>query len=1207
MASKYQFITELYNETLLRVTGSRERWTGFLRAACYNYKCPFDEQILIYAQRPDATAVLELDRWNGQFGRWVNKGAAGIAVLDEARGKGRLKYYFDVADTHETQRSRPLPIWTMDEAYTGRVIETLENSFGTLADKGTLAEAVLSASHNAVADNLPDYLRDLKDCRADSLLEELDELNVEVFYRRALESSIAYMLLTRLGLPADDYFQPEDFSDVYNFNTRDTINALGVATSDIAEMGLREISRTVLQARRERFFAKDAGIDYDEGKETESDAERSEEHGTDLQNAGGLSDPQPAVAAGAGDAFGQVRGAAPAIPDEAPPGALHQPENELPSGGASGGGRTDGRRDSGAPDPADGRGRGRDGGAEGGRPAALDGPHEQPPAQRGGDGAERPDLQLTPQEPEPTANGDWLAEGVPSVRLNIAEKAGSDELPAFLDAHLMEAIVLDEGGRTVRRQQIFDFFQQHRSLDERRDFLKNAYTDTYVEILVDGVRVGYRGRDNGLLMWAGSYLSRTAESVFSWSVVAELTENLMERGAYKIKLGLQNAPVMAEQMTLFGAGGQMPVYEPYEAAPPLFPSQGVPQAVIDKALYTAGNESGSASRVAAFYMREHPEKENALFLRREFGTENGRGIEHEGRKYAVWFMEDGIHLARGSSVRTGYDRTTVTWEQASARILELLNAGTYLSQAELEQVPDKALREMANALIFTARDLTEEGRAQGLLAQTLAVYDERRAFPDCTNALADRAKDKSFVAQLAQEYHRFLFAYESDRSVLRYLLSEYNTHRIGIVLNGRDYDERHFEAKPDFLRQCKMFITQDEIDRFFLGGDVNNRLDVYAHFCETHTPQEHQEYIKDDFGEYSGGSRDGYDYTKTRKGLTYKREYEWKTYDTVQLTIPNVVKEYQMFLAQKRFPGEDALAAIPQYEKERLARTVYFAFSGLNGDVPRPYPENADFYSAVPAIQTQLTDPAQVQTMRETLSAALDTLAENDRCYDCVRNAKEQLSALEDGSFSLFNHRHEGLAAQLSGTLSAEPESIADPEVLETPASEPEPIPQELAEPEPILPPVPRQRDRVDATEPLYRNGINYRITDDALGAGTPSERFANNLAAIRLLKAIEQENRSATAEEQETLAKYVGWGGLADCFDEKNSRYAELKSLLSDTEYTAARESTLTAFYTPPVVIRSIYQALEQMGFTQGNILDIILQSLIQFNYSFDILPLAG
>ena len=154
MASKYQFITELYNETLLWVTGSHERWTGFLRAACYNYKCPFDEQILIYAQRPSATAVLELDKWNNQFGRWVNKGASGIAILDDERGKGRLKYYFDVADTHETQRSRPVPIWAMDDAFEGRVIETLENTFGALSEKGTLADAVFSAAHNAVADNL---------------------------------------------------------------------------------------------------------------------------------------------------------------------------------------------------------------------------------------------------------------------------------------------------------------------------------------------------------------------------------------------------------------------------------------------------------------------------------------------------------------------------------------------------------------------------------------------------------------------------------------------------------------------------------------------------------------------------------------------------------------------------------------------------------------------------------------------------------------------------------------------------------------------------------------------------------------------------------------------------------------------------------------------------------------------------------------------
>ena len=1235
MASKFQFITELYNETLLRVTGSHERWTGFLRAACYNYKCPFDEQILIYAQHPTATAVLELDKWNNQFGRWVNKGAAGIAVFDDAHGKGRLKYYFDVADTHETMRSRPLPIWTMDAAYANRVIETLENTFGTLAEKETLTDAVLSASHNAVADNLPDYLRDLRDCREDSLLEELDNLNVEVFYHKALESSIAYMLLTRLGIPAGAYLMPEDFTTVYEFNTPATINALGIATSDIAEMGLREISRTVMQARREQFFAKDGKIPYDTAKETNrANEERSGNNGDYLQNAGGLSDSESAAAAGAGHPSGQVRGTAPAVPDEVPASTLHQPENQLQAGRASGGDRADGKRDGGSVGAADGAERGRDGAVEDNRPDALDRPDEQSPAQRGGTGSERSDLQLTPQEPEP------------EVRLNIEEEAGSNELPAFLDAHLMEAIVLDEGGRRVKRQQIFEYFQQHKAFDERRDFIKIAYTDTYVEILAGGTRVGYRAQDDGLLMWAGSYLSRTAESVFSWGVVTELTENLIERGEYKIKLGLQNAPVMAEQLSLFDMAGQMPVYEPNESQPPLFPAQTVPQAVIDKALYTAGNESGSAYRVAAFYMREHPKKENVDFLRREFGAENGRGIEHEGRKYAVWFQEEGIHLAQGNSVRSEYSHTTLSWEQASTRILELLNSGIYLSQAELEQAQGEALNNMADALLMTARDLTKEARATGLFAKTLEIHDQPKGYPDLEKEVVAFANSEGGLAALAQEYHAFLDAYAQDRSIMRFRLSPYSTHRIGVILDGIDLPERSFTAQPDFLRQCKMFITQDEIDQFFLGGDVSSRLAIYSHFCDPYTPQEHQDFIKNTFGEYSGGACDGYDYTKTRKGLIYKREYEWKTYDTVQLTIPNVVKEYQSLLARKQFPGEDAIASIPQYEAEQLARITYFGFTGLNGDVPRPYPADADYYKAVPAIQAQLTDPTRVQEMRDALSAALDRLPEDDRHYDSVKAAHRQLSALADGTFSLFNHRHGGLRlpvadfSQQAEVISAEEpqryerfyvieadeggygvwddetnvfyvdeegiserfdsewqandylfevrEAVATKEDL--PLEPPTSAESSTAFPDKKLPrllSVPRKKEVADSTQPLYRDGINYRITDNALGAGTPSERYANNVAAIRTLHEIESENRTATPEEQTVLAQYVGWGGLADCFDEKNSHYEELKSLLSGTEYAAARESTLTAFYTPPVIIRSIYQALERMGFAQGNLLE--------------------
>ena len=1277
MASKFQFITELYSRTLTRLTGDYESWTGFLRSACYNYKCPFDEQVLIYAQRPNATAVLELEKWNRQFGRWVNAGATGIAVIDEARGKGRLKHYFDITDTHATRISRPVPIWSMEPAYTEPVIETLEATFGTLAEKDNLPDAILSASRNAVADNVPDYLRDLLDCRDGSMLEELDALNVEVTYRRALQSSVAYMLMTRLSLSTMAYLLPEDFEGIYSFDTPTTINALGIATSDIAEMGLREISRTVMQARQEQNFAKDAQIGYDAIKEqNNAEKERSAEHGSDIQDAGGLSPAEPAAAPRGGGAPGQVRGVEKAVHQEAPQGAVYESQDQRSVGGTSGGDRDGGGEDGDAAGGADGAERGRDGGTESRQSPALDEADEQPEAQRGGNGAERSDLQLISEEPAragsdalpaladnranlyhvatyhhfengfddkldyPTLEeaeaaaqgyvaGTMEADGfaydgaaVYDADANVClrvygdypdEKAQAQastytaehdreaELPAFLDEHLIEAILLDDGGRKHTRQEIFAFFQTNRDIATRTEFLKSSYNDIWVEVLAgaDKVRVGYHAEKDGLLMWEGSYLSRTAESVFSWGVVTEMTENLIERGAYKIKLGLQNAPVMAEQMSLFGMGGGTAVYEVPETqrTGELFPTRTVPQAVIDQTLYTAGNSRGSAERIAVFYMRQRPEAECIAFLRREFGAENGRGIEYEGKKYAVWFMEDGIHLAQGDSIRAGHCRTTVTWEQASARILELLEAGTYLSALELEQAQDKVLLEMGDALLMTARDLAQEGRAQGLFPQTLAIHDQRKGYPELDEDMVAFAKSEGGLAALAEEYHAFLSAYEQDRSIMRFRLSEYNTHRIGVVLDGIDLPERSFIAQPDFLRRCKMFITQDEIDQFFLAESVDSRLDVYAFSCYPRAKEEQQKFIKSRFGEYSGGGRDGYDYTKTYKGLTYQREYAGKQYDEVKLSIPNVVKEYERLIAQKRFPGEDAIAAIPQYERRQLARTVYFGFSDAPDDMPRPYPKGTDYYDAVPVIEEQLADKVKAAEMLEALTAYLDGMDEGDRHYDSCQQAREQLSEYVDGAFSLFNHRHD------SGLRQAEREATpitptGEVGVTEEPAQEQEisPLPQvqqreeEAPQGQAAMPPVPhlpRKKERLEAAAPLSAGGVNYRITDDALGAAPPSQRYANNVAAIRLLKRVEAENRLATAEEQEVLAKYVGWGGLADCFDPKHSRYEELKGLLSETEYAAARESTLTAFYTPPVVIRSIYAALGQMGFRQGNVLE--------------------
>ena len=1462
MPTKFQLITELYDQTVQSVTGSYQSWTGFLRAACYNYKCPFDEQLLIYAQRPDATAVLEMERWNRQFGRWVNRGAKSIAVFGDD-GQNCLKLYFDVSDTHASRFARPLPIWTMHPAFEPEVIETLEATFGNLAEKENLADAVRSACHNAVADNFTDYLQDLRECREDSLLEELDDLNLEAFYRDALEVSVAYMLMTRLGLRADDYFTADEFAHVYEFNTPPTINALGIATSDIAEMGLREISRTVMQAQRDQFFANREKSRYDDHTEQhETGRERSKQYGDHLQDAGWLSGAEPADAADAGGASGQVRGAAESVPEEVPQSALHQPQDQRQADGASGGDRADRAEDGGADRGTDGAGRGRDGGTESDRSPALDGPDEQSPAQRGGTGADRPDLRLTTEEPteagsdelsafaaigSDTEGGD-LAENLPAIgefytlyreakrqqpdaiiftklrdgylsfqedarlletfsnvkvtrrerigtpnRISVCfiphvemedqltqldalhkpviladkqpgeeiemlriepktqrtltrayqvaayhhfengfddkldyqtleeaeaaaqgyvagtmeedgfaydgaavydaetrqclrvygdypdEKAqeqaaafalehdtaqqNTAELPAFLDMHFIEANLLDDGGRKHKRQEIFEYFQSHKSLAERTEFLKNSYNDIWVEVLTDGVRTGYHAEKDGLLMWEGSYLSRTSESVFSWPVITEMTEGLIERGEYKIKLGLQNAPVMAEQLALFDMGGDAPVYEaPADTATGILaPARTVPQEVIDLVLCTGGNEPNSAERIAVFYMRERPESENISFLRREFGRANGRGIEYEGRKYAVWFLEDGIHLAQGDSVRTGYSKTVVTWEQTSARILELLEAGTYLSASELAQAPDKVLHEAMDALLMTARDLNEEGRTQGLFPQTLAIHDQHKGYPELDKDMVAFAKTEGGLQTLAQEYHAFLDAYAAAPDIMRFRISGYNTHRIGVVLDGLSYPERSFTAQPNFLRQCKMFITQDEIDVFFLCDHLDSRLAVYSHFCYPHTPEECQKFIKGSFGEYSGGARAGYQHTKTSKGLEYERDYNFKKYDTVHLTIPNVVKEYERLIAQKRFPGEDAIAKIPEYERRQVARAIYSSLYNAPDNVPRPYYMGMDYYQAVPLIEEELQDRSTAMWLMDALNARLGEMQKDDRHYEVVHETHFQLYAYVNGEFSLFNHRHDG---QLTPTAPNEPTAALVREAAtpseETMPTPPEPVmPMEPEVPEPLSigtrltidgrqfevdsvddhtqnvslrdvtfeggtgfpifrkesidyvrahmeqsdmvretaapqtdePPAvltpPKKKKQNALAYPLDTDGRNYRITDDHIGEGAPLERFQRNLDAIRTLKTVEAESRAATAEEQAVLAQYVGWGGLADFFDEKNPRYNELKDLLTDAEYAAARESTLTAFYTPPVVIHGIYAALGQMGFTQGNILE--------------------
>ena len=473
MARRFQEITEVYRQELAALARG-DKWTAFLRSACRNYKLHFEELVLVHAQRPDATAVLEMAHWNRRFDRWVDPGSTGIAVFDrDTPGRARLKYYFDISDTHEGRFHRPVPLWQVSAEQEPEIVEALEHRFGALAQKEMLGDAIVSAMGNAVTDNMADYLADLQQSRDGSFLEELDELNVKVLYRRLLENSTAYMLLCRCGLEPDAYFEPEDFSEVFNFNTPETMNALGVATRDIAESGLRAIARTVRSRQKQiRTVAPPAETAYPIHEQTNPQAERSEKHGHDLHDEGRLPAAGSAAAAGAGDGPWEIRPAAPEVSESAPEGAVHESADIGQAERASIGDRADGKEAHGAAGDGDGPDRGRDGGAESSLPDEMGGADEQSEKRRRGDGAGGTDLQLNtePEEADST-------------------EETSSELPAFLDEKKIFAIIENRNDDLIyKKAQIELFFDTHPDEDDRAKYIRSAYQNRWTEILAAGVR-----------------------------------------------------------------------------------------------------------------------------------------------------------------------------------------------------------------------------------------------------------------------------------------------------------------------------------------------------------------------------------------------------------------------------------------------------------------------------------------------------------------------------------------------------------------------------------------------------------------------------------------------------------------------------------------------------------------------------------------------
>ena len=1171
MARRFQEITEVYRQEIAALARA-DRWTAFLRSACRNYKLPFEEQVLVHAQRPDATAVLEMAHWNRRFDRWVDPGSTGIAVFDrDTPGRARLKYYFDISDTHEGRFHRPVPLWQVSAEQEPEIVEALEHRFGALAQKEMLGDAIVSAMGNAVTDNMVDYLADLQQSRDGSFLEELDELNVKVLYRRLLENSTAYMLLCRCGLEPDAYFEPEDFSEVFNFNTPETMNALGVATRDIAESGLRAIARTVRSRQKQiRTVAPPAETAYPIHEQTNPQAERSEKHGHDLHDEGRLPAAGSAAAAGAGDGPWEIRPAAPEVSESAPEGAVHESADIGQAERASIGDRADGKEAHGAAGDGDGPDRGRDGGAESSRPDEMGGADEQSEKRRRGDGAGGTDLQLN-TEPE---------------EADSAEETSS-ELPAFLDEKKIFAIIENRNDDLIyKKAQIELFFDTHPDEDDRAKYIRSAYQNRWTEIIADGVRLGYHPQEDGLLMWEGPFLSRTSESVFSWKLVAGFTAQLIDKREYFINTSIKPfVPKDPQQLTFFDLPAQ-----PADA--PLFSHPKLPQQIIDEALCVGANDEHSRLIICAYFMKDKPD--NAAFLQKYYG-ENGAGFYFDGERISLWYDAEGMRIARGTTAQRS-SATLLSWEEAAKRIRELLDLGRYMPQSELDEVEHYERMQLADSIAYTSRDITKEAREAGFLPLAMLAHSVKGGYPEVQKQIYGLLCESDTLQKCVDEWTAFNVALDAGQDLLRFRF--YRPKEILERLRDLQREPLHFTVADGFTPDRQFFISADEIDKVLREGSGNTdyRLGVYAFYATHKDKAEREKYLKDYHGEYSGHCGGNDNITRIRgKGIEFSHGSITAPYAKVTLKWPEAAKRIGELISQNKFLSDADRAAMPKYEREQLARKIVNFFMDTPEDVVRPFSQNAiaDYWECVKTVAAQLLDADRVQEIYQNMLPAWESTKADDRYYNLRKQGLEAMRAYLDGTYSVFG-LEKPLQMPTVQAVSEQPE--AEPEVSEPepPAAETatsETAPEAPAEEETILPAPKPIQERVRFA-PLHpeipaQQRHDFRITDWALGVGSKAEKYAANVAAIRTLQRVEQENRLAAPEEQETLSRYVGWGGLADCFDEKHSRYAELKALLTEEEYAAARASSLTAFYTPPVLINAIYKALAQMGLESGNLLE--------------------
>ena len=1095
MPSKLQSYTQMAESVASGLTGSYQRWTAFLTTAARLYKYPFPEQMMIFAQRPDATACADYDLWNNTMRRYVRRGSKGIALIDDSGDRPRLKYVFDVSDTGGRENARQLYLWQYRPEHEDTVTAALENAYEISGEHG-LADQLEKVAAQLADEYWMENQRDILHIVDDSFLEEYDDFNIGVAFRSAATVSITYSLMSRCGLEPETYFNHEDFLSIFDFNTPAVVNALGTAVSQSSQQVLRQIGSAIKHYEYERSQTNER---------------------TDLYPERRLPDSQPDLGGtGRGEAPGQVRQDAEELSEGASDGALQQPSAVREADGTSAGDRRDSEPSIGADDAGTGKGGGRDREPESQRPDEVGGPDEQLQGPGRGNDLDGTYIQLTlplflseqeqikaideAESRQPSAfSMPQAEERKPQEAEKPAPAAPAPEAARPADPQAaLDAAIQEWNGDFSSKHAVVRYMKDHAREKDTAAWLKQEYGD---DLPAFPVPSGFTD-----VPWP-KVQRRIAQLIKEDRFYTqEEHDNLDDIDPVAIRDALAQRGIV---------NGELVDPEALERDPFI-------QQVTADAAWIAQEEEEPRFSVT-MTSDAFPDPEDA---------------------FAIWDASIDNYYA-------DVDGRIVTFPDEE-------KAQNYLAQLEGNTV---AAPELSGQPVTREGDTITIGDGPAAHEIDITVSDEeweqiQEAIPNTIPPARD---------PLAPAYEIGTRVYVDDKPYEIVQISDWN---VTIMDRSLPNPPRRVESKEAFENLLKQDYRNGPITEFFPADLEKADADLREVLTSGLLTDRDKMYISGWLRSGEGNTHIEKRLSDTLAGRTETMELiTGETADYYASTTGIEVEIQDKYHSRRSMSWGEVVPVLRALYQQEL--------DGFSHDPVRPEPAHLE---GVPAYQVgdTVTLPLDDREISGTIGyigdvdVRIDTGPYSWSHETMNREQFEEHLRRDERNAHLFQPAP---AEHAQSEITAETETVYP--------GEKNGLPYDIVV----------ERLHIEEPEHDPPAAENFRITDEHLGEGGPKQKFRANIMAIQLLKKCEEEHRQATPEEQKILSGYVGWGGLADAFDESKpawaTEYLELKTVLTPAEYDSARASTLNAHYTSPTVIRAIYEAVGKMGFTTGNILE--------------------